>query len=232
MRILIIIPTYNEKNNIGRIIQEIFKLNIDGLEILVVDDNSPDGTGQFVEELKTKDTRIHVIHRNKKEGLGRAYVTGFKYALEKKAEYIFEMDADFSHDPKEIPNFLKAIKGADLILGARYIPGGDMRVEKIRKFTSQLGNFYAKLILGTPLHDMTTGYKCYRRKVIETIDLDNIASVGYAFQIETAYLAYKKGFKVKEIPIIFIERTAGRSKFQWKMIWETFWLLIKLRLGK
>lgn len=230
MKTLIIIPTYNEKNNIGKIIQEIFNLNIDSLEILVVDDNSPDGTGQLVDNLKTKDSRIHIIHRQKKEGLGQAYITGFKYALSHGYDYIFEMDADFSHDPKEIPNFLKAIQQADLVLGARYIPGGDMRIEPLRRFTSQLGNFYAKLILDTTLHDLTTGYRCYSRRALEGLDLEIIDSTSYVFQIETAYKTFKKGFRVREIPIIFTERIAGRSKFQWRMMLETFWLLIKFRL--
>lgn len=230
MKIAVIIPTYNEKNNIGKIIQEIFKLNISNLEILVVDDNSPDGTGQLVEALKAQDSRVHIIHRQRKEGLGLAYITGFKYALSHGYDYIFEMDADFSHDPKEIPNFLKAIQQADLVLGARYIPGGDMRIEPLRRFTSQLGNFYSKLILDTTLHDLTTGYRCYSRRALEGLDLEKIDSTSYVFQIETAYKVFKKGFKVKEIPIIFTERIAGRSKFQWRMMLETFWLLIKFRL--
>lgn len=229
MKIAVIIPTYNEKDNIEELISEILSLGIKGLEVVVVDDNSPDGTGELVDELKKKSSKIHVIHRLGKQGLGAAYLEGFKYALDRQAEYIFEMDADFSHNPKRIPDFLGSIKEADLVIGSRYIKGGAMRVDFIRRLISWLGSLYARLILGVPIHDLTTGYKCFRRKVLESIDFSNIHASNYAFQIEMSYKVYKKNFRIKEIPIIFIEREKGKSKFYFKMIFESFWLVLKLR---
>ena len=229
----IVIPTYNEKINIENIIRDIFALNIENLCILIVDDNSPDGTGDMVEKMKTQYPNLDIIHREKKEGLGRAYVAGFKKALAQGADYIFEMDADFSHDPKYIPKFLEAIKEYDLVLGSRYCQGGGVENwDFFRKMISRFGNIYARAVLQVPIRDLTGGYKCYRRKVLEAINLDSLESVGYNFQIETTYKAYKAGFKIKEIPIIFTERRAGKSKFNIKIMLEGFWKVLLLRLHR
>lgn len=231
MRTFIIIPTYNEKNNIGKLIQEIFGLEIPELEILVVDDNSPDGTGDYVEELKRNDQRIHILHRFKKEGLGRAYIAGFKETLARGAEYIFEIDADFSHDPRLIPNFLKAIEDCDLVIGSKYVPQGKMEVDFFRNNLSYLGNLFAKFVLGTPFNDLTGGYRCYRRRALQSINFENVEASNYAFQMEMAYKVYKKGFRIKETPIVFTIREIGQSKFKFKMILEALLTVFKLRLG-
>ncbi|MFA6410030.1 MAG: polyprenol monophosphomannose synthase [Candidatus Buchananbacteria bacterium] len=227
----IIIPTYNERQNIQKVLAQIFALNLAELNVLVVDDNSPDGTGDFVEQLKLTYPNLAILHRKNKAGLGRAYLAGFKEALNRGAEYIFEMDADLSHDPKYIPDFLAAIKENDLVLGSRYILGGGVSNWNFsRRLISQFGNLYARLILRVPVSDLTGGYKCYRRKVLEAIGLDDLSSVGYNFQIETTFLTYKKGFRIKEIPIIFTERALGKSKFDLKIIFESFLKVALLRL--
>ena len=217
---LVILPTYNEKENIEKLVREILAQNL-SLDILVVDDNSPDGTGQLVEDLRKNGPQLFVLHREKKEGLGRAYIAGFKWALEYNYDFIFEMDADFSHQPKYLKDFLQAINDCDLVIGSRYIKnGGTQGWGKIREFISRFGCFYAKMILELKVKDLTGGFKCYRRQVLESIDLNKIKSNGYMFQIEMTYKAIKKGFKIKEIPFIFQERARGRSKFNKKIIWE------------
>ena len=232
-KIYIIIPTYNEKANIVELLDQIFSLRVEGLNVLVVDDNSPDGTGQKVEKLKQNNPRLDIIHRQQKAGLGTAYVAGFKEVLRRGADYIFEMDADLSHNPRYIPDFLKAIKDYDLVLGSRYIKGGGVSNWSFsRHLISRLGNIYARLILGLSIKDLTGGFKCYQRPVLESISLADLSSVGYNFQIEATYQAYKKGFKVKEIPIIFTERTEGKSKFDVKIILESFWKVWLLRFKK
>lgn len=232
-KIYLIIPTYNEKNNITKLLDEIFKLEIEGLNVLVVDDNSPDGTGEVVEKLKPGNLRLDILHRQKKAGLGTAYVAGFKEALAKGADYIFEMDADLSHDPKYIPDFLAAIKDYDLVLGSRYIKnGGVSNWNFFRRLISRFGNIYARTILGLPIHDLTGGFKCYRRVVLEKIGLDDLSSVGYNFQIETTYKAYQAGFKIKETPIIFTERAEGKSKFDLKIMVESFWKVLVLKFKR
>lgn len=229
----IIIPTYNEKNNIGKLLGQIFALRIEDLNILVVDDNSPDGTGKLIDKLKINNPKLDILHRQEKGGLGPAYIAGFKKALEQGADYIFEMDADLSHDPKHIPEFLKAINDYDLVLGSRYVEGGGVKNWNLtRRLISRFGNIYARLILNLSVKDLTGGYKCYRRKVLEGINLDNLSSVGYNFQIETTYRAYKKGFKIFEVPIVFSERIEGKSKFDFKIILESFWRVLLLRLKK
>jgi len=232
MKIVIVIPTYNEKDNISKIIQDIFSLDISGLEIVVVDDNSPDGTGKIADKLKNKDSRIHVIHRLGKLGLGTAYLEGFRYSLDRGAEYLFEMDADFSHDPKRIPIFLETIRNCDLLIGSRFVKGGKNKLDFIRRLISRFGSLYAQIILGLPIKDLTGGFNCYRRKVLESINFNDVHSSNYAFQIEMKYKTYKKGFKVKEIPIIFIPREKGKAKFYYKMILESFWTVLKLRFQK
>lgn len=229
-KIYIVIPTYNEKENITKLLPKIFELGIEDLKVLIVDDNSPDGTGQVVEKLKQNNPRIDILHRPQKLGLGTAYIAGIKKALEQKADYIFEMDADLSHDPKYIPEFLKAISGYDLVLGSRYIKeGGVSNWNLTRRLISRFGNVYARLVLGLPFKDLTGGFKCYRREVLEKIGLHGLSSVGYNFQIETTYKAYRFGFKIKEIPIIFTERVEGQSKFNFKIILESFWKVLELK---
>jgi len=232
-KVYIIIPTYNEKDNIVGLLDQIFNLRINNLNILVVDDNSPDGTGQLVENLKAKYSNLDILHRPQKAGLGKAYVAGFKEVLNKGADYIFEMDADFSHDPKHIPEFLAEIKNYDLVLGSRYIrSGGVENWNFTRRIVSRFGNIYARIILGLPIKDLTGGFKCYRRVVLEKIGLANLSSVGYNFQIETTYKAHQAGFKIKEIPIIFTERREGKSKFDVKIILESFWKVSTLKFSK
>ncbi|MFH1367127.1 MAG: polyprenol monophosphomannose synthase [Patescibacteria group bacterium] len=232
MRICVVIPTYNEAENIKKITQEVFSLNIPGLEIVIVDDNSPDGTGKIADNLKVKEKRIHVIHRLGKLGLGTAYLEGFKYALDKGAEILFEMDADFSHNPKVLPHFLEAIKENDLVIGSRFIKGGKNDIGYVRQLVSRLGSLYARVVLGLKVKDLTGGFNCFRRKVLESINFDEVHSSNYAFQIEMKYRTDKKNFRIKEIPIIFTLRQKGETKFYYKMILESLWLVLCLRFKK
>lgn len=222
-------PTYNEADNIERLIENIFEL-YPNLNIIIVDDNSPDGTGDIVDRLSKKNSSIDVIHRTHKMGLGRAYIHGFKEALSMGADLIFEMDADFSHNPKYIPLFLNAAKKSDLVIGSRYV--GGIRVEgwRFRRLLlSKLANIFVSYIMVKPIWDFTSGFRCYSRKILETIELDKLVSDGYAFQIEMVYLAYKHGFRVTEIPIIFKEREGGYSKISRKVVIEAFWISLKCR---
>ncbi|MFH0930930.1 MAG: polyprenol monophosphomannose synthase, partial [Candidatus Zixiibacteriota bacterium] len=220
MKTLVIIPTYNEKENIGKIIPLVLKQDPD-IEVLVVDDNSPDGTGKIVEEIISTNRRVKLIRRVKKSGLGTAYLAGFQYALQNGYDYIFEMDSDFSHDPAYIPYFLSAIREADLVLGSRYIKGVNVVNWPIsRLILSYYANVYARWVTGLPVKDSTGGFKCFKREVLENIGLDRIHSNGYAFQIEMSFRAWKKGFKIKEIPIIFVDRREGESKMSKKIIRE------------
>lgn len=230
MKALVIIPTYNERENIERIVSEVLQQD-PRLQVLVVDDNSPDGTGQLAHEMARKNGKIHVLHRQKKAGLGQAYVAGFKFALEKNFDCVFEMDADFSHDPKYLPEFLKAIQKADLVLGSRYISGVNVvNWPMSRLLLSYFANIYARCVTGLPVKDSTGGFKCYRRIVLEQINLDQIKSEGYSFQIETTFRAWKKGFKIVEVPIIFVDRKQGESKMSKKIVREAMWMVWKLRL--
>ncbi|MDW7987758.1 MAG: polyprenol monophosphomannose synthase, partial [candidate division WOR-3 bacterium] len=216
--------------NIPKIIPEIL-LQSPELEVLVIDDNSPDNTAQIVEELMKSESRIHLIKRPKKLGLGTAYVTGFKYVLEKNYDYCFEMDADFSHNPADIPRFIELLKDYDLIIGSRYCNGiSVVNWPMKRLLLSYFACLYARLVTGCPIKDLTSGFKCYKRNVLEKIDLDKIKSDGYGFQIEIDFLIWRKGFKIKEIPIIFVERRIGSSKMSKHIIWEAFWLVLRLRL--
>jgi len=231
MKTVIVIPTYNEANNLKRLVSEIFSLRISDLSLLIVDDNSPDGTGELAEGLRNMQPAIEVLHRSKKNGLGSAYVEGFKLALARGADLIMEMDADLSHDYRYLPVLLEEIENADLVLGSRYVEGGQISNWGVgRRLVSSFGNIYARLILGVPIKDLTGGFKCYRRAVLEEIDLDSLDSQGYVFQIETTYLSFKKGFRVKEIPILFTEREAGRSKFNLKIVFEAFARVLLFRL--
>ena len=230
MEALIIIPTYNEMDNIEAIINALFALGLD-LEVLVVDDNSPDGTGDFVKEWGQREPRLHSIHRAAKLGLGSAYIEGFQWGLKNTdAKYLFEMDADFSHDPKAIPSFLENIQAVDLVLGSRYLDGITvMNWPLSRLFLSVGANIYTRVITGMPLKDATGGFKCFRREVLDAIPLDRIKSDGYSFQIEVNFHVWKRGFKIKEIPIVFEDRRSGTSKMSRRIVWEAVFLVWKLR---
>ena len=229
----IVIPTYNEKENITKLIPQLFALNLEHLHILIVDDNSPDGTGKQVLEMSKQYPNLHLLHREKKEGLGPAYLAGFRWALEHGAERIMEMDADFSHNPKYVPQLIAASQDADLVLGSRYVPGGGVENwNLVRRMISRFGNVYARIILGLRVRDLTGGFKCYRRATLESLDLSSVSSLGYNFQIETTYKAIQNGAKIKEIPIIFTERQIGKSKFSIKIILESFFQVLVLRFKK
>ena len=228
---LVIIPTYNEQKNVQGIATAIFDVSTN-IDILFVDDNSPDGTGNILNKMAEADSRVHVIHRLGKQGLGRAYIAGFKWALENDYTFIFEMDADYSHDPKEIPNFLSAASNADLVLGSRYFNG--IRIINWplnRLILSKAASFYVRFITGMPFSDPTSGYKCYRRKVLEAVKLDKIESNGYSFQIEMTHRAWKLGLKIVEIPIVFEDRRSGHSKMNTAIIREAFWMVLKLHFS-
>ena len=228
-KILIIIPTYNEIENIEILIKEIYAID-SAIDILVVDDNSPDGTGKQVKKLKDHYNNLFLIERERKLGLGTAYVAGFKFALKNGYSIIFEMDADFSHDPKEIPNFLDALKDSDLVIGSRYIKGVNVVNWPLsRLLLSYFANKYTRFVTGLPLCDSTGGYKCFRRQVLEALNLEEIRSGGYSFQIEMNFKAWKKGFQLKEIPIIFIDRAVGKSKMSKQIIREAVWMVWKLK---
>jgi len=235
LKTLVIIPTYNERENLSRLVPEVLDLE-PGLEILVVDDGSPDGTGELADEIASATGRVHVLHRPGKLGLGSAYVAGFRWALSRSdAELVFEMDADFSHDPKYLPEMIRIAEedGVDLVVGSRYVGGGANVVNwPIRRLILSYGaNLYARLVTGLPLRDSTGGYKCFHRRVLEAIDLDQIRSDGYGFQIEMNYHAWKRGFRIREFPIVFVDRHSGTSKMNRKIIVEAFWLVWKLRLS-
>ncbi len=229
---LIIIPTYNERDNIEKLLELITQTD-PAAHVLVVDDNSPDRTYEIVESLmeSTYPGKLFLLKRAGKLGLGTAYIAGFKWALARDYDYIFEMDADFSHDPKYLPDFLAAIKTHDLVLGSRYVAGGGVKNwGLLRKFISRGGSLYARTILGLSLRDLTGGFKCFRREVLEAIDLDSIKSNGYSFQIEMTYRASCQGFHVFETPIVFEDRTAGKSKMSRKIFLEAVLMVWKLRL--
>ncbi len=226
---VVVIPTYNEVENVEPLVTEIHK-NVPEINILFVDDSSPDGTADLIKKLKAGNPKIHLLERPVKNGLGRAYIDGFTVALEKGFEYIFEMDADFSHDPKELPNFLREIEHYDLVIGSRYIKGVNVINWPLKRLLlSYYANVYTRVVTGIPIRDCTGGYKCFRREVLEAIDFRRIKSNGYAFQIELNYKVWKKGFRIKEIPIIFFDRIHGESKLSKKIMWEAVFLVWKLR---
>ncbi len=229
-RTLVVTPTYNEAENVERLLNAVLSQD-PSIDMLIVDDNSPDGTAQIVEKLQQNNNRIHLIKRAGKMGLGTAYVAGFKYAIENKFDYVMEMDADFSHDPNEIPKFIKMIQDYDVVLGSRYINGVRILNWPIRRLIlSYTASLYTRIITGMPIKDTTGGYKCFKRKVLESIDLEKIHSNGYAFQIEMNYKAWKKGFKITELPITFVDRTHGTSKMSKKIVYEAVLLVWKLKL--
>jgi dolichol-phosphate mannosyltransferase len=231
-RTLIIIPTYNEKENIRRIVPAVLAQSGD-VEILVVDDGSPDGTGAIVKEMSAGEPRIHLLERPSKMGLGTAYLAGFKWGLARGFDCLMEMDADFSHDPNEIPNFLRQIQNADLVLGSRYMDG-EVRVVNWplwRLALSKGASYYVRVVTGMPVADPTGGFKCFRRGVLESLDLDAVHSNGYAFQVEMTYNSWMNGFRVSEIPIVFADRHAGKSKMSGHIIREALWVVWALTLA-
>jgi len=228
---LVIIPTYNEAMNVGSLVPQVLAQDA-RLDVLVVDDNSPDGTGQLAAALAQQHPRVHVLHREGKRGLGTAYVTGFRWALERGYDYVFEMDADFSHDPSHLKDFLKAVGEADLVIGSRYL-GGKVTVVNWpmgRLLLSYSANIYARWVTGLSIWDLTGGFKCFRKQVLETIDLSQVRSNGYAFQIEMSVRAWRKGFRLKEIPIVFVDRTEGDSKMNRAIVREAIWMVPRLRM--
>lgn len=227
---LVITPTFNEAENIEQLTTVVLSQGTE-IDVLVVDDNSPDGTAEIVERLKANNPRIYLIRRPDKMGLGTAYVAGFKFALERGYDYVFEMDADFSHNPKEITNFINKMSGCDLVLGSRYTNGVRVVNWPIRRLMLSYGaNLYTRIITGLPVKDATSGFKCFKRTVLEAINLDKIRSNGYAFQIEMTFLAWKRGFRVCEIPIIFVDRHSGVSKMSKKIVAEAALMVWKLKL--
>ena len=228
-RYLVCVPTYNERANLPLIVPAILAQD-PRLEVLVIDDGSPDGTGDLADELAAADPRVHVLHRSAKQGLGRAYLAGFEWALERGYEFIFEMDADFSHDPAFLPRFIEAIRSADIVIGSRYKQGVNVINWPISRLLLSLGaNQYARIVTGLPITDSTGGFKCFRRKVLEAIDFSRVRSNGYAFQIEMSYRAWRKGFTLVEIPIVFTDRVEGHSKMSRRIVREAIWMVWSLR---
>jgi dolichol-phosphate mannosyltransferase len=231
MRATVCLPTYNERENLEQMLRALGGLLREGDRVLVIDDGSPDGTGELADRLAEELPFVDVLHRGRKEGLGPAYLAGFRQLLAGDSDLILEMDCDFSHDPKDVPRLIAAAADADLVLGSRYVEGG--RVGNwglVRRFISRGGSLYAQILLLTPVRDLTGGFKCYRREVLETIDLDAISSRGYAFQIETTYRALRAGFRVAEIPITFVDRELGGSKMSGRIVLEAIWRVPALRL--
>ncbi len=232
MKTLIVMPTYNERENITAIVDDILRY-APQVDLLIVDDNSPDGTGELADALHEQYSNVSALHRAGKLGLGTAYITGFRYALDHGYDLIFEMDADFSHDPRYLPAFLAEAERADLVIGSRYVQGGGTpNWSPLRRFISGGGNIFARVMLGLPIKDATAGYRCYRREVLAALDLDSIQSQGYAFQVEMAYQTLKRGFRVHETPIIFVDRRVGKSKMSRKIFIEGFVYVLRVRFGR
>ena len=228
MRPVVCLPTYNERENLERMVRALGPL---GVSVLVIDDNSPDGTGALADRLAEELDYVEVLHRERKEGLGPAYLAGFARALADGAELVLEMDCDFSHDPADVPRLLAGAREGDVVVGSRYVAGGSIRNwGLVRRFVSAGGSLYARVLLGVGVHDLTSGFKCYRRAVLEAIDLDAISSRGYAFQIETTYRALRAGFRVVEVPIAFADRERGGSKMSKSIVLEAMWKVPALRL--
>ncbi len=229
-RALIIFPTYNERDNIEKIVHAVLPMD-PRINVLIVDDNSPDGTGELADKLARQMKTVQVMHRQQKEGLGKAYLAGFRWAIREKYDFIFEMDADFSHGPEYLKDFLREIQHHDLVIGSRYISGVNViNWPMSRLLLSYFANVYTRVVTGLPLRDATGGFKCFRREVLESIDLEKVKSSGYSFQIEMSMRAWKKGFRIKEIPIIFYDRVAGQSKMSKKIMREAIWMVWALRL--
>jgi dolichol-phosphate mannosyltransferase len=232
VRAVICLPTYDERENLEPMLRALLEVLGPDDRVLVIDDNSPDGTGELADRLAVELDGVEVLHRRRKEGLGPAYLAGFRRALELGAELVVEIDCDFSHDPADVPRLLDAAGEADLVLGSRYVPGGSVENwGAVRRAISAGGSLYARLLLGVPVRDLTGGFKCFRRAVLEAIDLDAIHSRGYAFQIETTYRALRRGFRVREVPICFSDREAGGSKMSRSIVLEAIWKVPLLRLA-
>jgi dolichol-phosphate mannosyltransferase len=230
VKALIVIPTYNERENLRPLLSQVFAQGLP-TEVLIIDDNSPDGTGAMADELAAADPRVHVMHRGGKMGLGSAYVAGFSYALERDYDAVFEMDADFSHNPDSLPEFLRELETADLVVGSRYLHGVTVVNWPLKRLILSYGaNVYSRVITGIPIKDLTGGYKCFRRRVLESLDLSRVKSDGYGFQIEINYKAWRKGFRIKEIPILFVDRRAGESKMNRRIVWEAAFMVWRLRI--
>ena len=222
---LLIVPTYNERENLLRMAQKLLSLPV-GVDVLVVDGNSPDGTGKTADELAGKHPQIHVLHEQKKNGLGRAYIAGFKWALERGYEFIFEMDCDFSHNPDDVPAFLEAAKDADLVLGSRYKDGIRVINWPLKRLVlSRSAGKYVKLVTGMPFTDPTGGYKCFRRRALLAVNLDAVQSKDYSFQIEMTHILWQQGFRIVEVPIIFTDRAEGHSKMSGHIVSEALWMV-------
>jgi dolichol-phosphate mannosyltransferase len=232
VRAVVCLPTYNERENLEPMLRALGEVLSPDDCVLVIDDNSPDGTGELADRLAAELDGVEVLHRARKEGLGPAYLAGFRRALELGAELVVEIDCDFSHDPADVPRLLAAAADADLVLGSRYVPGGSVADwGAVRRAISAGGSIYARLLLGVPVRDLTGGFKCFRRRVLETIDLDAIHSRGYAFQIELTYRALRRGFRVREVPIRFVDREVGGSKMSRSIVLEAIWKVPLLRLA-
>lgn len=231
-RAVLCLPTYNERENLEPMIAALgAALDTSQDRVLVIDDSSPDGTGEIADQLAAEHSWVSVLHRATKEGIGPAYVAGFRQALAEGAEFVLEMDCDFSHDPTDVPRLIAAAEGADLVLGSRYTPGGGTaNWGLVRRFVSRGGCLYAQVILGMRVRDLTGGFKCFRRQTLEAIDLDALSAHGYAFQIETTYRAKRAGFRIREVPITFVERRAGASKMTGSIVAEAMWRVPLLRL--
>ena len=228
MRAVACLPTYDERENLERMVRALCEL---GVAVLVIDDNSPDGTGELADRLAAELDHVEVLHRERKEGLGPAYLAGFRRVLDGDAELIVQIDCDFSHDPADLPRLVEAAGNADLVLGSRYVAGGSVQNWGfVRRLVSAGGSLYARILLGVGIHDLTGGFKCFRREVLETIDLDAVSSRGYAFQIETTYRALRAGFRVVEVPIAFVDRERGGSKMSRAIVLEAIWKVPALRL--
>ena len=232
MRACVCLPTYNERENLEPMLQALGRVLGPDDRVLVIDDSSPDGTGELADELAARVGYVDVLHRPRKDGLGPAYVAGFHHALAARAELVLEIDCDFSHDPADVPRLIAAAEDADVVLGSRYVPGGSVGNWGLaRRAISSAGSLYARTILGMPVRDPTGGFKCFRRRVLETIDVEDVRSKGYAFQIETTYRALRAGFRVVEIPIAFVDRETGGSKMSRAIVLEAIWKVPALRLG-
>lgn len=240
MKFLIVIPTYNEIQNLAGLTEAVFQVvdskahlyGVKEVNVLVVDDNSPDGTGKLADEISKKEPRLSVLHRNEKNGLGKAYVAGFAWALDRGYDAVLEMDADFSHNPSYLPEFWRLLKENDVVMGSRYVGGGGVRNwGVVRQVISRGGSVYARAILGMPVNDMTGGYNAWKRHVLEAVDISTLRSEGYAFQIELKWRAWKKGFKLAEFPILFEDRTAGKSKMSKRIIVEAMMRVASMKLS-
>jgi dolichol-phosphate mannosyltransferase len=232
-RVWVILPTYNEAKNIEPLVAAVRERLPESRRVLIVDDNSPDGTGEIADRIAAEHGDVSVLHRTVKEGLGPAYIAGFREALAGGADLVIEMDADFSHDPAYLPQLLRAAGEADLVIGSRYVPGGGVTDwGPVRRFISRGGSAYARIVLGIGVRDLTGGFKCLRRRVLEEIDLDSIASLGYAFQVEVTYRAIQNGFRVVEIPIVFRDRREGNSKMSKAIVAEAIWRVPAMRLRR